>query len=138
LLRGQVHVNVIVRALCARLVGRLQNISRHVGRRLHWPLSEDVVSDLRQVIHQATPLSFVFSQGDPGQALLRQEGGLFLKRQIEHARVHLTTIERSDHTFSTQSGRDSLFNCLNSILSTVSESAACEDRNLASMTPLQS
>lgn len=138
LLRGQVHVKVIVRALAARLVGRLQNVSRHVGRRLHWPLSEDVVSDLRQVIHQATPLCFVFSQGDPGQALLRQEGGLYLKRQIERARVHLTTIEGSDHTFSTRSGRDSLYNCLNSILSTVSEVSVREDQNLASVPPLQS
>lgn len=138
LLRGQVHVKVIARALWARLIGRLQNVSRHVGRRLHWPLSEDVVSDLRQVIHHATPLSFVFSQGDPGQALLRQEGGSFLKGQIASARVHLTTIERSDHTFSTRSGRDSLYNCLNSILSAVSDSAAREDQNLASVAPQQS
>ncbi|WP_310737832.1 alpha/beta fold hydrolase [Ideonella paludis] len=138
LLRGQVHVRVILRAMAARLMGRLQNISRHVGRRLHWPLSEDVVSDLRQVIRHATPLSFVFSEGDPGQALLRQEAGSFLKGQIASARVHLTTIERSDHTFSTRTGRDSLYNCLNSILSAASDFAVREDQNLASVTPQQS
>ena len=138
LLKGQVRVAVIFRAVVARLIGRMRSIAREFGRMLHWPLSEDMVSDFRQVIRHGTPLTFVFSEGDPGQALLRQQAGHALQGLIARACVHLTTIERADHTFSTRSGRDSLYNCLNSILSSVRDSPAREDQNLASQTPLQS
>lgn len=138
LLRGQVHVKVIFRALAARSVGQLRTIVRAVARRLRWPLSEDVVSDLRQVIRHGTPMTFVFSSGEPGHALLRREAGGGLSGLIGRAGVHLATIERADHTFSTPIGRDSLYNCLNSILSKSSDLPARGDRNSASLTPLQS
>ncbi|MDZ7812995.1 MAG: hypothetical protein U5L74_07710 [Ideonella sp.] len=138
LLRGQVHVKVIAQALMARLSGRVQSVVRDLGRRLHWPLSEDMVSDLRQVIRHQRPLTFVFSEGDPGHALLHQQAGPFLRTLIAGASVHLATISRADHTFSTRSGRDSLYNCLNNILSPTSEPPVREDPNLASPTPLQS
>ncbi|TDM04854.1 MAG: hypothetical protein C4K60_20630 [Ideonella sp. MAG2] len=97
-----------------------------------------MVSDVRQVIRNGMPISFVFAEGDPGQALLRQLGGPALNKLIGRSSVHLATIAHADHTFSARSDRDSLYNCLNSILSLVSVSPAPEDQNLASPTPLQS
>lgn len=124
LLRGQVHVGVILRALAARLGQAVRAHGRGLLRALGMRLDQDLASELRDVTRRGVLVDFIFSAGDPGHALLGQEAGRALPRLLRDGRVRLATMAQSDHTFSAPAARRRLYNCLHELLGPVASRPA--------------
>lgn len=116
LLRGQVRLGVILPAVAARLRLALRARLRDLARRGHWPLADDLGTELRQLARRGLKLHFVFAEGDPGQALLQQEAGSVLGRLMRDGHVHLATVASADHTFSWPQARQALYKQLDAVL----------------------
>ena len=109
LLRGQVNVQVILRALAGRAWQSARSAVRDLARLLRWPLRDDLGSELRQVTRRGVQVQFVFAASDPGLALASQEAGRSWQRLVRAGRVRLATVEQADHTFSTPAARERLY-----------------------------
>lgn len=116
LLRGESNLPVIRQALQARALATLGRPLKAVARGLRWPLREDLVQDLQRVRRGRCQLHFVFAQGEPGLALLREQAGRAAPAETHHGNVHLHTIADADHTFAGVPGRQRLYKQLHAVL----------------------
>jgi pimeloyl-ACP methyl ester carboxylesterase len=116
LLRGQVNVRVILRALAGRAWQGGRAALRDLARLLHWPLRDDLGSELRQVARRGVQMQFVFAASDPGLALASQEAGRTWARLVRDGRVRLATVDQADHTFSTPAARERLYHQLHACI----------------------
>lgn len=112
LLRGQVNVGVILRALAARMAQAVRSRWRGFLRTVGARVAQDLAGELRAVARRGVVVDFIFSANDPGRALLAQEAGRALPALLHDGRVHLATIAQADHTFSAPAARQRLYNCL--------------------------
>ncbi len=116
LLRGQVHVRVIVAALLARCRAAPWRVARSGLRVLGVPLRDDLASELRSVARRGVDLHFVFAHGEPGLCLLRQEAAASLTRLQQQGRVCLSQVDAADHSFTQQHAREALYDTLHRAL----------------------
>jgi alpha-beta hydrolase superfamily lysophospholipase len=99
LLRGQVHVGAIVRAVVQRLRDELGTLRRK--RR-----GDDLDGDLRRIAASGRKLTFVFSRFDPGYDILMFNAAPAVKRLRRQGALKLWRIEDADHTFETRKSRE--------------------------------
>ena len=73
-----------------------RNLARMTGR----PLVEDVGADIGAIVRRGVALHFVFSEGEPGEGLLRSGGGWALERMTRTGAVRIDHLQGPDHTFT--------------------------------------
>lgn len=100
LFSGQVDVLRLLKVLGHRAHGVLRALLRNGLRRVHWPLHEDLGSELLQLARRGVRVDFLFASTDPGPALLREQGGYVVERLRKQGQLDITIIEAADHTFT--------------------------------------
>lgn len=89
---------------------------RAPARLLGIPLQDDLPSELRTAARAPVQLHFLFSASDPGQELLRSQGGRTAQRMLARGQVRVELIEGADHTFTDLTARTTLATTLSRIL----------------------
>jgi pimeloyl-ACP methyl ester carboxylesterase len=117
LLTGRAHVGVIAGALAARARHALRLRARELARLVGVPLVDDLAAELGRAVARGVAVHFVFSRGEPGLKLLREESGRRGLRLIRDSLVKVCAVEHADHTFAGVPGRLSLYACLDTLLS---------------------
>jgi alpha/beta superfamily hydrolase len=99
-LRGQVKLEpvaqVVVRHAASRASRYVRDVARVVGR----PFPEDLGADLERINGYGARLRFVFAAGDPGEELLRTQGGSAVGRLRRKGALSVDVIDGPDHTFT--------------------------------------
>jgi pimeloyl-ACP methyl ester carboxylesterase len=91
-------------------------LGREVARLVHLPLHDDLGRHLRALAGHGVRMHFLYSEGDPGRALLATEAGSVVPRLLRHGRCDLRTLSGADHTFTQRWAQQSLADALKSIL----------------------
>jgi alpha-beta hydrolase superfamily lysophospholipase len=89
---------------------------RAPARLLGIPLQDDLPSELRTAARAPVQLHFLFAATDPGQELLRSQGGSTAQRMLARGQVKVELIEGADHTFTDLTARTTLATTLSRIL----------------------
>ncbi len=118
LLSGRANVGVITGAIAARLRHSVRLKGRDIARSLGWRLVDDLAAELAQATARGVAVTFVFSRGEPGLKLLREESGRRGLRLINDSLVKVCEVEHADHTFAGVPGRLDLYARLDSLLLT--------------------
>ncbi|MEZ4414013.1 MAG: alpha/beta hydrolase [Gemmatimonadales bacterium] len=100
LLRGQVKLRPILEVLAHRAADRATGLVRNLRRAIGLPPAEDLGRELEEVVARGTALRFVFSVGDPGEALLRVGAGWVLPRLERSGQVPIAYLPDCDHSLS--------------------------------------
>ena len=100
LLRGQVNLGEVAKVLMHRVEGRARSAARELARVLRMPLHEDLAAELSSVVERGAALRFIFSAGDPGEALLREGAGRRLAQLKAQGAVTLAYLADCDHSLS--------------------------------------
>jgi alpha/beta superfamily hydrolase len=100
LLRGEVDVRRVARVLAVRGRAIAESRTREVLRRLHVPLHEDLGSELYALHRTGIELRYIFAAGDPGHAMLFEQGGSAVERMRATGALAIDVIDGPDHTFT--------------------------------------
>jgi alpha-beta hydrolase superfamily lysophospholipase len=109
LLRGQVNARLILRALVRRLRQRMLLATRTVARKVHWPLAHDLHTALLNAAACGKHVHLIFSEGEPGLTLVREQAGQAVSRLSEQGQLALSSMPQTDHTFTQQQAQQRLF-----------------------------
>jgi pimeloyl-ACP methyl ester carboxylesterase len=103
----------ISRRVCRKLQPRQPEVAivRTAGHLGH-PETEDLASDLRQVVQKHRRLSMFLSLGDPGLAMMKAHARREVKRLLKSGTLTVQRIPKSDHSFTRRSPRNELIDRL--------------------------
>jgi len=100
LFKGQVHVSVLLKVFAKRMGMAAGVRFRELARAVHWPLTDDLGTELRHLTARGVHVQFVFSQGDPGEIMLREMAGGVLGTLQRKGQVGVRVIAGADHVFT--------------------------------------
>jgi len=100
LVRGELDLGLIARAVFARAGNMVRHRIREVGRLAGVRLHDDLVSELATAVGNGKQLQFVFASHHPGLHLLSQLGGRTLDRLAGERKLSIAQIPGADHTFT--------------------------------------
>jgi Serine aminopeptidase, S33 len=100
LLKGQVKVGVLAQVVSSRARMWLAAAWRNVARALHWPLHDDLGTALRQLVAKGVRIEFLFSQDDPGAAMLEDQAGSMLAPLRRSGLFGVHYFAGADHVFT--------------------------------------
>ncbi|MDO9235243.1 MAG: hypothetical protein Q7U28_04310 [Aquabacterium sp.] len=109
LLRGEVHVRVILRALARRQKQRFELAFRSLARYVRWPLKHDLHTSLLQAAASGKHVHLIFSEGESGLTMVQEQAGQAVTRLIKHQQMTVTVMPQTDHTFTQQHAQQALF-----------------------------
>jgi alpha/beta superfamily hydrolase len=109
LLRGEVHVALICRALGRRLGQRARQGLTHVRRWVGRPVSHDLHAALQRTAERGVHLHLVFSQGEPGLTLVQEQAAGAIKTLSRSGQLRLSVLSETDHTFTQSADQERLF-----------------------------
>jgi len=89
---------------------------RVVARPLHLRIQNDLASELTSIALRGVPMYFVFSDSDPGLAMLHALGGQAVARLQRQRALDIRVIEQADHTFTNHAPRTLLMQRLDQIV----------------------
>lgn len=112
LLRGKIAPGRVVMVMWHWARGKWRNTAREFARLLNQPLENDLARELETIVARQVDLRFVFSEGEPGPALLREQGGLAARRMARNGKYQVRMIAGADHTFTNMASRDVLLSVL--------------------------
>jgi hypothetical protein len=112
LLRGQVAVREVADTVLRMAGARLRDGVRDGARLVGWPLHEDLAQELTRLAAREVSVRFIFSVGDPGEALLRRGAGRTLGRLMRRGALSVTHVADCDHSFSRAWMREALWRAL--------------------------
>jgi pimeloyl-ACP methyl ester carboxylesterase len=118
LVRGKVDLRTVAQVVTHRAAERTQRLARNILRVLGIRPAEDLAGELEQVVGRGTTLRFVFSVGDPGEALLDDGAGWTLARLERRRAISLTHLPDCDHSLSSAWMHELLWRELSRALST--------------------
>ena len=85
---------------------------RELARVLHLPLRDDLAAELLGVTRRGVKLNFLIASGDPGETLLREQGGRAVDRLAREGALTIERFEDADHVFTRHRARQSLARAL--------------------------
>jgi hypothetical protein len=127
LLAGEVDLALAMRVTRKRVSGWTRHRVRSIGRALHVPLKNDLGADLRRICESPTRLELIFSHGDPGLSILREQAGSMVDKLCRAGRLVILDVPGADHTFSSQAARVGLQALLTERLAATAPRAAVEN-----------
>ena len=116
LLRGEVDVRRVVHLLVRYAGQYLAMAYRELAQLLHLPLRNDLAGDMTRATADGTVLHFVFSEDEPGEALLRSLAGRSVARLQRQHRLHLHRMDDADHTFTGEAARQRVAALMDTLL----------------------
>jgi predicted alpha/beta hydrolase len=105
LLSGEVDLRQLSEVLRRRLLAAGAVPMHAAARAFGRPLRDDLRTELKHAAAAGIGLRFVFSDGDPGFELLRQQGGGSVRRMQARDELTVTVIPAADHTFTDLNAR---------------------------------
>ncbi|HET6431951.1 hypothetical protein [Dyella sp.] len=99
-LRGDVDLVRVAKIVLHRARHAAARPLRDLARRLHWPLRDDLGTELAGLAQRGVALRFIFAADDPGQQLLLDEGGAVVRRLAASGHLRTRVIDGADHTFT--------------------------------------
>jgi hypothetical protein len=100
LVRGGVDLRRVARVVAERGRTIAEHRAREVLRRLRVPLRDDLGSELYALGRAGVRVHFVFAAGDPGHAMLLEQGGSAVDRLARAGKLSIDVIDGADHTFT--------------------------------------
>ncbi|MCE9573029.1 MAG: alpha/beta hydrolase [Deltaproteobacteria bacterium] len=116
LLRGEVNVQAVAQVMARRGYSLARHKVRDLARLARRPFPDDVGAELEQIARAGVGIHFVFAERDPGQELLRVEGGTAAAKLIAKGQIGVATIDGPDHTFTPVWSHAALIDRLGAIL----------------------
>ena len=116
LLRGGVDLRHVRAVVADRLRERGRRLARDTRRAIGVPAAGDLGTELRDIVERGVSVRFLFSEGDPGEALLRSQAGRAFTQLHDTGRVRLTHLPGCDHSFSAWWMREMLWQTLRQTL----------------------
>jgi alpha-beta hydrolase superfamily lysophospholipase len=98
LFTGQVNMARIMKIYLQRPLLAVEASGRNLARRLHIRLSNDLGTELEEIVARGIEVIFIFAHGEPGIDLLQIQAGSSLNRLGERCRIHV--INDADHVFT--------------------------------------
>ncbi len=114
LARGQVNLWRVAKVFARRGWLAIDSTLRDLCRRVGIRIVDDLGWDLASVAQRGIPMVFIFSRGDTGLELLRNQGGSMVRKLGDNCRIHV--ISGADHIFSQREARMKLIRLLDSEL----------------------
>ncbi|PXW98124.1 hypothetical protein C7444_103220 [Sphaerotilus hippei] len=108
LLQGEVNLLNPLRVLGRQMGQATGGLLRDAGRRVGLTSSRDLGRRLEAIATAHIRLRFVFSVGDPGEALLRAQAGSRVRALERLGRLEIQHITDADHTFTRRERREQL------------------------------
>ncbi|MCO4098123.1 serine aminopeptidase domain-containing protein [Gemmatimonas sp.] len=112
LLRGGVDLRHAGEVIADRLRDRGGRLVRDTRRAIGVPVADDLGTELLGIVERGVPVRFVFSEGDPGEALLRNDAGRAFTQLHDTGRVRLAHLPGCDHSLSAGWMREMLWQAL--------------------------
>lgn len=109
LLKGEVNVAVILRAVVRRIGQRAHQHLTHVRRCLGLPLAHDLHAALQRTAARGVYLHLVFAQSEPGLTLLREQASGAVAELSRSGQLCLSVLAQTDHTFTQSADQEQLF-----------------------------
>ena len=100
LLRGDVDLARVARVVAERARAVGEHRAREALRRLRVPLRDDLGSELYALGRAGVRTRFIFAAGDPGRAMLLEQGGSAVARLERAGQLSIEVIAGADHTFT--------------------------------------
>jgi hypothetical protein len=100
LIRGDVDLREVSLVVFDRVRNLGRNVAREVGRLMRAKLVDDLAAELSDTASRGVALRFIFSVGDPGEALLRAAAGRTLGKLEARGAISITHLEGCDHSLS--------------------------------------
>lgn len=100
LLRGGVDVRGAIRVLGQRAADVTRHVGRDAMRALGATLADDLTAEIDALVARGVRLRFIFSVGDPGEAILLDTAGRRLASLQRKGRAHIAHLELCDHSLS--------------------------------------
>jgi alpha-beta hydrolase superfamily lysophospholipase len=116
LFKGGVNLVELGHVLARRAGAVILTALRAPARQLGIPLQDDLPSELRTAARAPVQMHFVFAASDPGQELLRSQGGRTAQRMLARGQLKVELIQDADHTFTDLTARTTLAAALARIL----------------------
>jgi hypothetical protein len=116
LLKGQIDLAGLLRAVLARTGRGLKFRLRDVARASGLGMQHDLAADLRAIGKRGIAVQFVFSAGDPGLKLLKEEAGGAWRQLVANRTISLDEVAEADHSFMSPASRRRLYAQLNRLL----------------------
>lgn len=99
-LRGEVNLPHVARIVARRLQLRAQHAGRDVVRRVGVRWGDDLGYEITAAGKRGVALHFVFAKGEPGLAMLHEQGGRVVRQALHAGAVTVDVIDGADHTFT--------------------------------------
>jgi pimeloyl-ACP methyl ester carboxylesterase len=100
LFSGKVDVGRVARVIAERARSIAEHRGREALRRLRVPLRDDLGSELYALGRAGVAIRFIFAAGDPGRAMLEEQGGSAVPRLESKRALSIDVIDGPDHTFT--------------------------------------
>lgn len=100
LLRGEVDLQELAGVISRRAAILLTDRARDLSRRLGFPWLRDLGAELEAVARHGTRMQFIFSRGEAGPEMLRDQGGSVVDSLRRRGALHVAMISGPDHTFT--------------------------------------
>ena len=99
-LRREVRLEPVVQVVLRHAASRATRYIRDAARAAGRPLPEDLGADLNLIAGRGARVRFVFAAGDPGEDLLRLQGGSAVGHLRRKGALSVDVIDGPDHTFT--------------------------------------
>jgi pimeloyl-ACP methyl ester carboxylesterase len=109
LVRGELDLGGLMRVLLARTKRRLHFPLRDLARLVGVPLKQDLAADLQSMSRRGVSVQLVFSQGDPGLTVMKEEVGRAYRRLLLNGKIGLSEVADADHSFISAPARARLY-----------------------------
>ncbi len=116
LVQGRVDLGELTRVLAMRASSILASRWRNITAATGLPAKDDLGQELHNIASRGTQINFVFAASDPGQELLRLQGGAAAKRLIARGNIEIAILEDANHTFTGGASRQQLTAVLSAAL----------------------
>lgn len=126
LLKGQVQLSVLLRVFVKRLGMTLAVRVRDLARAVHWPLTDDLGTELRRLTASGVRVQFVFAKGDPGEIMLREMAGSMLGALQRTGQLNLRIFDDADHVFTDLGLRRDMLAHLDQVMAAITTGAVAQ------------
>jgi pimeloyl-ACP methyl ester carboxylesterase len=123
LFTGKVALGSITPVITWHLRQHSMRLYRELFRFLHLPLHDDLGTHLLAMAGRGMHLDFLYSETDPGRALLTAEAGSVIPRLRRQGLCSMRVFEGADHTFTQRWAQAALSEALKAILIPVGKPA---------------
>jgi dienelactone hydrolase len=118
LLTGKAALGTVLRVAAWHAKQRGGRLARDAARRLRLPLRDDLGSHLLALARRGTRVHFLYSESDPGRAVLANAAGSVTASLRKQGHCDIQIFQGADHTFTQRWAQHSLSEALERTLST--------------------